>query len=187
MVKIDWFALRWYVIVFTVMGVIAYLSGRLIEGVVLFIAFHFIRYSFPKTFHHENFYGCIIVSIATFWLAIPRVIAMQYSIFGSILIAVMVAWYAYKYQDKQDKYEERIAELTRLLCECRGKTKKDPRTLDDAELYDYCRSMGLGDDYCKIANIHYIQGLKGRNFYDAIGYSERQSIRIREKIQEILE
>lgn len=59
---------------------------------------------------------------------------------------------------------------------------KDIYSMNDAELYEHCRSRGLSEEECRIAHFVVIDRLKGRELYSAIQYSERQSKRLRTAI-----
>lgn len=184
--KLDWFITKWYLLVFSIMAVIAYAYNVLLEGTVLFVSFHYIRYSFPKTYHSNGFYTCILISLTTAWLIIPRVLPFQYSIFSCLLLGWLVGYYAYRVQDDIDMFNNKINELQNIIDKFSHIPKINPYALDEEDLYDHCRSLGLDDEYCKIANMFIYQKLKGKKFYKAIGYSASQAKRIRNKIQIIL-
>ena len=61
-------------------------------------------------------------------------------------------------------------------------THKEIYAMSVEELHNYCRSKGLDEPYCKIAELIIIQRLKGQALYNAMGYSESQAKRIRKKI-----
>lgn len=185
----KWWTFKWYVLVFGIMAIISYSHNLLLEGVVLFVSFHFIRYSFPKTYHHPtSFYSCIIISLSAAWFVLPKVLPFQYSLFYSILLGWFVGYYAYRMQDMIDKFNAHIKELeTYALTVNETLRKVNPKTLEPDELYWHCRKQGLSDDLCKIAKIIIYDGLKGKALYKAIGYSERQTKRLREKIFEVLD
>ena len=54
--------------------------------------------------------------------------------------------------------------------------------MNEDELYEHCRNCGLSDEDCKIAYFIVIERLKGKELYEAINYSERQTKRKRKKI-----
>lgn len=59
---------------------------------------------------------------------------------------------------------------------------KNIYAMNRQELYEHCRNCGLDDVECNIAYFIVIERLKGKELYEAIGYSERQTIRKRKKI-----
>lgn len=59
--------------------------------------------------------------------------------------------------------------------------------MSEDELYVHCKNCGLDDADCKIATFIVIDRLKGKELYNAIGYSERQTKRKRKKILETIE
>lgn len=65
-------------------------------------------------------------------------------------------------------------------------TYKDIYAMGSEELYKHCRSKGLDESYCQIAQLIIIKRLKGQMLYDAMGYSASQAKRIRKKILKTL-
>ena len=63
---------------------------------------------------------------------------------------------------------------------------EDIYAMSEKDFYDHCRSRGLSEEDCRIAHFIVIVRLKGRELYDAIGYSERQAKRKRLQILNII-
>lgn len=59
---------------------------------------------------------------------------------------------------------------------------KDIYAMNEDELYEHCRNCGLSEEECKIAYFVVIERLKGKELYNAINYSERQTKRKRKDI-----
>ena len=87
---------------------------------------------------------------------------LEYSLFNSLFVAFLCCWILYL-----------VAYKTR---------KPDICSMSAKELYAHCRARGLSEEECMIARCIIIDRLKGKRLYDAIGYSERQTIRIRREI-----
>lgn len=101
---------------------------------------------------------------------------------SSIPIAFVISLVGFIAQDRVDlkkaekKLQSRINELIASV------SHKDIYAMTKYELYEHCRSCGLDDADCKIAELVIIERLKGQALYYAIGYSERQSKRKRQEI-----
>ena len=59
---------------------------------------------------------------------------------------------------------------------------KDVYSMNEQELLEHCRKKGLSDEECRIARLVIIDRLKGKDLYNAMSYSERQSKRLRTAI-----
>lgn len=59
---------------------------------------------------------------------------------------------------------------------------KDIYSMNEKELYEYCRSKGLSEEECRIAKFVVLDRLKGKELYSAMSYSERQAKRLRTAI-----
>lgn len=60
--------------------------------------------------------------------------------------------------------------------------RKDIYSMNEQELYEYCRSKGLSEEECRIARFVILDRLKGKELYAAMSYSERQAKRLRTAI-----
>ena len=58
--------------------------------------------------------------------------------------------------------------------------------MDKREFYEFCKVRGLTETECLLAHYIFIEGLKGKDLYDASGYSEAQVKRKRKKIVNML-
>lgn len=93
--------------------------------------------------------------------------------------------------DKVFKLDQQIQELMLQREQCNKALlekigHKDVYTMSENELYEHCRAHGLSDADCKIAFFIIHERLKGKELYDAIGYSERQAKRKRAVILNII-
>lgn len=59
---------------------------------------------------------------------------------------------------------------------------KDVYSMNEQELLEHCKKKGLSDEECRIARLVVIDRLKGKDLYNAMSYSERQSKRLRTAI-----
>lgn len=146
------------------------------------IAHTCIRNTFEKQFHFNSTAYCLTLTLAIIWFAIPITMPLATSLLGSIPIAFLICFFGYLAQDRVDllieikRLNEYASELTMKL------NHKDIYSMNEEELYDHCRDCGLSDVDCKIAYFIVIERLKGKELYQAINYSERQTKRKRKEI-----
>lgn len=133
------------------------------ECMFFYISFWYIRSNFIHTYHSDDWSTCkfwtrimLCLGVILLWL-----LPLDYSLINSLLIASLCC-------------------ITLYVIEI--KVHKDIYAMSKEELYEHCRSRGLDDVECKIAYYVIIERLKGAELYEAIGYSERQTIRKRQEI-----
>lgn len=171
-----------YLIVFSSLVLCAWFFNRWIECVMLCIAHTCIRNAFDKQFHFNSAAYCLMLTSALIWSAIPITLPICSSILSSIPIAFVVCFIGFIAQDRVDRLVE-IQRLKKELKELLAKINhEDIYAMSEDELYEHCRDCGLSEEDCRIAYFIVIERLKGRELYDAIGYSERQTKRKRAKI-----
>lgn len=136
--------------------------GAFTQAVILLISFNFIRPGTPITFHFRNVNTCIKVSCLMLIVSISQasVIPINITLIGSILIAFLICIILYKVEYYFASKELAIFELP-----------KD-------ELLDIMDNSILSIEEKDAIRYKLIDKLKGDYFYNAMGYSKRQSIRI---------
>ena len=144
--------------------VVGYFSNRLLEAVVLLCIFSFIRTAFHKTFHFvNNDWLCFGFSCIMFNIAIPNTIPFSISLFGCVITSFVIGLVSFKIQDYLDlKY-------------VRERTLFD---LPKDELLSFMANSTLSPEEKDAIQYKIIDKLKGDEFYCAMGYSKRQSLRI---------
>lgn len=148
-----------------------------------------IRNAFDKQFHFNKLAYCITLTSAIIWFIMPITLPVSESLLSSIPIAFIVCFFGFLAQDRLDMYQrnkalkEQIDKVNNQINELLDKIKhKDIYAMNKQELYEHCRICGLDDAECKIAYYVIIERLKGKELYEAIGYSESQAKRKRSKI-----
>ena len=91
-----------YAFIFLMIFAFAFLFGKHIEAIFLFVSFVFLRYKFPTTFHHNSTYWCVFWSIFSFWVCIVAVLPLQYSILSGAVVELILCFILYKVQDYTD-------------------------------------------------------------------------------------
>ena len=145
-----------------------------------------IRNTFDKQFHFNSTAYCLSLTLAIIWFAIPMTLPLATSLLASIPIAFIICFLGFIAQDRVDLIIE-VKELNKYVDELLQKLNhKDIYAMNEEGLYEHCRNCGLSDVDCKIAYFVVIERLKGKELYNAIGYSEAQSKRLRKKILNII-
>ena len=143
---------------------VGYFSYRLLEAVVLLCIFSCIRTAFYKTFHFvNNDWLCFGFSCIMFNIAIPNTIPFSISLFGCVITSFIIGFVSFKIQDYLD-----------LKC-VKEKTLFD---LPKDELLLLINNSTLSLEEKDAIQYKVIDKMKGEEFYRAMGYSKRQSLRI---------
>lgn len=176
-----------YLVVFASIVLCSWVFNKWIEGIAFCIAHTAIRTAFDKQFHFNTTAYCLSLTLAIIWFAIPVTLPLATSLLSSIPIAFLICFFGYLAQDRLDK-ARKIRQLENHTKELIDKIMhKQIFAMSEEELYAHCRSRGLDDADCKIAYFLIIERLKGKELYEAIGYSERQTKRKRKKILETIQ
>lgn len=165
----------------------------LFDCLVYYIPFWYIRINFASTYHSDSWKHCkmwtrIMLCVGVFILWI---LPVRYSLFnglfvafGCCLVLYLVSIEVNQKKRLQQELSELRLEVAKIMTEINNKPKVDIYSMDAEELYRHCRNCGLDDVECKIAYFVVIERLKGKDLYNAIGYSEIQSKRKRKSILE---
>lgn len=149
----------------------------LFECLFFYVSFWYERIMFDLTYHSDTWNHC------KFWtrtmlnsgVFVLWVLPIRYSLFNALFVSFMCCLILYLVAVEVKEKKEIKSELEKY-------TSKDIWQMNEEELYERCIQCGLSDVDCKIANIIIIQRLKGKDFYEAINYSESQSKRKRKEI-----
>ncbi len=151
--RIKFYALKYGLHAFILLMVMgfAFLLDKHIEAVFLLVLYGFIRYKFPKTFHHHNTYWCVFWSIVSMWLCIVASLPLQYSILSTVIVAIILCFILYKIQDYVDVRAE-LAEVTVPMSK-----PFDVSTCTREEMIARCRKVGLSKDSTDIAIAYFVE------------------------------
>lgn len=171
-----------YLIIFASIFLCAWIFDKWIEAIMFCIAHTCIRNAFDKQFHFNSTAYCLSLTLAIIWFAIPITTSLTASLLGSIPIAFLICFFGFIAQDRVDLLIE-VKRLDNYANELLlNLNHKDIYAMNEDELYEHCRNCGLSDVDCKIAYFIVIERLKGKELYQAINYSERQTKRKRKEI-----
>lgn len=163
-------------IIYAPLIILSYYMHTLLSCIITMICVFIFKQFFYYGLHLYRWYGCFLLSYTLF-----ITLSLIYKGLGAttpflenqpmllVIICIGVAYlnhYAGVWQHKL--------------------TYKDIYAMSSEELYNYCRTKGLDESYCQIAQVIIIKRLKGQALYDAIGYSESQAKRIRTRILKML-
>ena len=149
-IKFYLFKYKWYTVIFISAILFSLLIGKIVECGLYFIAYISLRYLFPKTFHHKNFYGCIFWSIMMMISAVYSVMNIGVSLISSVLLSFIVGYLLYRIQDYIDL-----------------KSSVD----DEAILRSQCRKAGLSANMTEFAVDYLIKRLSAKEQAEKTGYS----------------
>lgn len=163
------------------------------DCLVYYLPFWYMRINFASTYHSDSWKHCkmwtrimLCVGVFVLW-----VLPIKYSLFNGLFVAFgcCLILYLVSIEVNQKKmYQKQLSELqlevAKIMSEINEKPKVDIYAMSAEELYSHCRKCGLDDVECKIAYFVVIERLKGKDLYNAIGYSEIQSKRKRKSILE---
>lgn len=151
-----------HLVILTVIVFSAWLFDKPIEAVMFVVAHCVIRGCCDKQYHCDSIVCCITLSSIIIFFGIMSMLPVSVSLLFAIPVAILITY----------------------LGSLAVKDTPNIYAMDKGQLYAHCRSRGLDDVDCKIAYYLVIEKLKGQELYDAIGYSERQTIRKRKYIFE---
>lgn len=166
-VKFRLFQVVTYGIVFAAIAIMAFITGKFIETIGLFVSFIYLRYAFEKTWHSKSFWKCIQISCIVFVIAILFVPNKEISILACILFGLMIDYIAYKYKDYDDM---------RLIVY----KPFNVDTCTEAELLTRCQEIGLSEENTKLAFEFFIKKTKQSVIADLLCINEK-SVQIRKK------
>lgn len=176
-----------YLLVFASIALCAWIFDKWIEAIMFCVAHTCIRRVFDKQFHFNSTAYCLSLTLAIIWFAIPITLPLVTSLLSSIPIAFLICFFGYLAQDRVDLLLE-VKKLNREVDKLMHKIAcKSIYAMSEQELYKHCCNCGLDDVECKIAYYVVIERLKGKELYEAIGYSEAQAKRKRKKILESIQ
>ena len=171
-----------YLIIFASIALCAWIFDKWIEAIMFCVAHTCIRNAFDKQFHFNSTAYCLSLTLAIIWFAIPITLPLATSLLASIPISFLISFFGFIAQDRVDLIVE-VKKLNKYVDELLERlSHKDIYAMNEEELYEHCRNCGLSDVDCKIAYFIVIERLKGKELYQAINYSERQTKRKRKEI-----
>ena len=151
-----------------------------------YVSFWFIRVHFDNTYHSDSWSHCklctrimLVCGVFVLWL-----LPLKYSLLNGLFVALICCIVLYLVAVEVDKKKDIKRKLDDLSTKL---NHKDIYAMNETELYEHCRNCGLDDVECKIAYYVVIERLKGKELYDAIGYSQAQAKRKRKKILDIIQ
>lgn len=170
--KFKLFQISTYAIVFLAIGLMAFLTGKYIETVVLFVSFVWLRYAFPKTYHSNSFWLCILISIIVFIVAILFMPNKHLSLLTCIIFGLIIDYIAYKVKDCCD-----------LKLSIQEFTKPKPFSVDtctEEELLARCKELHLSEDNTNLAIEFFIKKTKQSILADELNINEK-SVQVRKQ------
>lgn len=106
-IKFLLFKWKWFILIYLITFIFAGITNKISECILFFICYCNLRYLFPKTFHHNNFYHCIFWSIIMMCSSCYITLPKNISILSYLLVACFVSYVLYlvrNYFDLEKKY-----------------------------------------------------------------------------------
>lgn len=180
-VKFRLFQASTYALVFSAIGLMAFITGKYIETVFLFISFVWLRNTFGKTWHANSFWLCILLSILVFVFAISFMPNKNVSVIACILFGLVIDYILYKIKDYQDS-KTTLFELT----------KPKPFSVDsctESELVERCKELRLSEENTNLAIEFFIKKTKQSILADRLCVDEKsiqaKKRRLKEKLNKL--
>lgn len=144
------------------------------ECLLFYVAFWFIRINFDLTYHSDSWRHCkfwtrtmLCLGVFVLWI-----LPIRYTIINSFVVASICCIVLYL-----------VAVETNEKKSLLNKINKNLYAMNEQELFEYCKRKGLCDFDIKMADVIFRQQLKGKELYEKLGYSKRQTLRIKKKLQ----
>ena len=150
-------------IVFAFIFICAWIFDKYIEAVLFCISHTVIRMIFEKQYHCGKTYLCLFLTLTIAFFGIMYTFPLALSLLSAIPICWFISWIGYVAQDRLDLKVKKERTLFQL--------PKD-------ELLSLMNNSTLSLEEKDAIQYKVIDKLKGEYFYDAMGYSKRQSLRI---------
>ena len=152
-----------YTIIYVGIALAGIVNHKYIETIFVFAAIVSLRYCFPKTYHDKNVYMCVFWSIVMYWICIPHTLPISMSLFSSVIVGYATTHILYILQD---------------YCDFKEKAELSLFDLPQDRLLEYINNSTLKDEEKLALTFRIVRHYKGEQFYNAMGYSKRQCLRI---------
>ena len=162
-----------YIFIIAFLLFIGFLLDKIIEAILFAVSHTLIRPTLDKQFHcvqtarQKINYLCLSVTCVIIIFGVYVVLPISVSLVSAVPLAILVSYIGYVMQDRLD---------------LKNKLKPNIYMLSEEEFKEHCLRCGLTSDEHQIAVEIIRHNLKGETLYNKIGYSKRQTIRIRQKI-----
>lgn len=120
----------------------SFFSNKIHEAIIVFVAYTFLRWCFPTTWHHNKTICCITYSIVTFCVCASLSMKLQYSILSSVVVSLVLTAGLYKLQ---------------TLIDNTVVTKFDADTCTEEDLLKRCRELKFSERQTRLAVEYFIK------------------------------
>ena len=167
-VLIEFYAVRifLYVVIFGSIFTYAYFIGKIGEGVTALIAYSFLRWCFPTTWHHKKTLNCTIYSILIFSALNKLALPFAVSLLSTVVLSLGLTYGLYKLQVLIDNQI-----IVRNFC---------TDNCTEQELLERCKEIGLSAENTKLAVEFFVKKTKQSVIADNLCINEK-SVQIRKK------
>ena len=169
-------------LVFSVLILTAWITGKYVEALCFAISFCILRYRVTDILHCSTTFKCMLLTNGLVTVSIPICLPLTKTLFGGLITGVGVNLLANLISSNIFRMKEK-AELEQLR---QDRYRRDIYAMGEQELRAYCREGLLDSIDEEIVVQRLIYHLKGQQLYDKIGYSKPQMIRREKRIEDKL-
>ena len=173
--------LWYYALVIIVVLSIYGIAGKWIEGMSFIIAHTAVRLCFDKQWHSSNKIICFIVTIGVSIIGIKLSFGISTSLISPVAVALLVNFIGSLVKEGKVARKE-CKETKEELDEIKN---RNIYNMSESEFVEYSRLRGLTENEIKLAYL-IMQGVKGKELYKQMAYSERQCKRQRASLNKKL-
>ena len=156
-----------HLIVVAFIFTISFIFNKYFEMIMFCVSHFVLRPLYNKEYHENKTNKCLFVTSAVITIGALNILPKSISLLSSLPVASFICWFGYIMQDRID---------------LQHKLSPNLKTMTLEEFENFCKLKNLTNDEVQIAKKIIRDELKGYNLYKAIGYSKRQTTRIRKQI-----
>lgn len=147
----------------------SFLFNKWVEGIVFFLCHWFVRYQYPKQYHHIIPAMCRLITSLVFFFGVSFVLPFGLSLFSAIPITYLISWVGFT-KKQADYYEIKYTKLKDKL-----EKKKDfsVDTCTEEELINKCRELGFNEYRTNLAIEFFIKRTKQSEVADKFCIEEK--------------
>ena len=137
-----------YLVILVALFTWAFLQDKIINTLLILMAYLSTRWVFPTTYHANTNIGCITFTIACFCIAITVSLPMNLSIIASVLVGAVISLILFVMQLLIDLLTEKQRlqkELDKALIEIQEYERVDFFQMTEEQLRQYGASKGLSE------------------------------------------
>ena len=164
----------------------AWLIGKPIEFVLIFLPYFFTKGLYARQFHARSLKECFVLSLIVFGFITVSCVSHETSLMFAVLIGLVIAFISGKIGDVQLKLkdyeyiEPRYNWLLRFYTEATEERPFDVENCTEEELKDRCKALHLSDENTELAIEFFVRKTKHKIIAERLCIDEK-SVTTRKK------